>query len=403
MIRARRPELVGLALTFVSLFVLGLLASCGGSSPKNRALEVSQASAGALVASAEAHFKRTTVSYPTYLANVAAGKYTPRDGSATEWGQALADLDAAQTILAEPPTTSTVTTTVTSTETVTTTVSGTTTTPPTTTTAPPTTTAPTTTTTAGRTVLWRADFESGKIPLSPPWTPYPQDTAYGGVASAFNSSATIIPNTEPGMPGTKLMRLTVRPDPQDLNPQHKGRAQINIGTPTHAVAGVAEGVTAWYEIPIYFPSGPLNSEKWDQWQVVWQFASGAAFNCPAVLVTKDTTGAGHLEFDTMAGGLGTTTGPKNRADLKLDLGKIQMDHAYIFDLKVLWSKNSATGRVQLDVNGKTLVPWQAAQTMATDQKDGATWLDPTNYRHLGSAVTSTVTFDVGPVLRYTIP
>lgn len=43
-------------------------------------------------AQVKAHLLKTTISYPQYKANVAAGKYTPKDGSTTEWGQALAIL-----------------------------------------------------------------------------------------------------------------------------------------------------------------------------------------------------------------------------------------------------------------------------------------------------------------------
>src|SRR5688572_22380375 len=54
-----------------------------------------------LAAQAEASLRRTTVSYPEWQRRVAAGKYTPKDGSATEWGKAFAAL--AQIGITEPP------------------------------------------------------------------------------------------------------------------------------------------------------------------------------------------------------------------------------------------------------------------------------------------------------------
>jgi hypothetical protein len=41
----------------------------------------------------EAALKATTVSYPTWKRNVAAGKYNPKDGSGTQWGKAFAGLE----------------------------------------------------------------------------------------------------------------------------------------------------------------------------------------------------------------------------------------------------------------------------------------------------------------------
>lgn len=55
-----------------------------------------------------AALKRTTVSYPEWLKRVNAGRYTPRDGSGTEWGKAFASLALIETATPTPPPTTAV-------------------------------------------------------------------------------------------------------------------------------------------------------------------------------------------------------------------------------------------------------------------------------------------------------
>lgn len=52
---------------------------------------------------AVSHLKASTVSYPTFQANVKAGKYTPKDGSSTEWGQAFSLLAQIGGVTPPPP------------------------------------------------------------------------------------------------------------------------------------------------------------------------------------------------------------------------------------------------------------------------------------------------------------
>lgn len=54
-----------------------------------------------LAKAAAIHLTRTTVSYPEWKKRVDTGRYTPRDGSATEWGKAFAAL--AQIQVSDPP------------------------------------------------------------------------------------------------------------------------------------------------------------------------------------------------------------------------------------------------------------------------------------------------------------
>ncbi len=61
----------------------------------------------ALLAGVKVQLEATTVSYPTFVQNVKRGKYTPKDGSGTMWGQALAGIDTAISALSAvtpPPT-----------------------------------------------------------------------------------------------------------------------------------------------------------------------------------------------------------------------------------------------------------------------------------------------------------
>ena len=58
-----------------------------------------------LAAQAEAHLRRTTVSFPEWQRRVAAGKYTPKDGSTTEWGKAFATLAQIDPAVPTPPVT----------------------------------------------------------------------------------------------------------------------------------------------------------------------------------------------------------------------------------------------------------------------------------------------------------
>lgn len=65
---------------------------------------MTNAQIAALIASADAHFRKTTIKYSEWLAKVQAGKYTPPDGSTTEWGMGFSDLAAASAALAPAPT-----------------------------------------------------------------------------------------------------------------------------------------------------------------------------------------------------------------------------------------------------------------------------------------------------------
>jgi hypothetical protein len=56
-----------------------------------------------LAEQAERHLKATTVSYPEWLRRVAAGRYTPKDGSMTEWGKALTTLEHLNHLHPAPP------------------------------------------------------------------------------------------------------------------------------------------------------------------------------------------------------------------------------------------------------------------------------------------------------------
>jgi hypothetical protein len=56
-----------------------------------------------LAEQAERHLKATTVSYPEWLRRVATGRYTPKDGSMTEWGKAFTTLEQIGVIVEPPP------------------------------------------------------------------------------------------------------------------------------------------------------------------------------------------------------------------------------------------------------------------------------------------------------------
>lgn len=56
-----------------------------------------------LAAQADAHLRRTTVSYPEWVKRKAAGRYSPTDGSGTEWGKAFAALGKIGTAAPPPP------------------------------------------------------------------------------------------------------------------------------------------------------------------------------------------------------------------------------------------------------------------------------------------------------------
>ena len=51
---------------------------------------------------ANKHFRQTTISYPEWQKRVAAGRYTPKDGSGTEWGKAFAALSQINSVPVPP-------------------------------------------------------------------------------------------------------------------------------------------------------------------------------------------------------------------------------------------------------------------------------------------------------------
>lgn len=56
-----------------------------------------------LALAAEQALRRTTVSYPEWVKRVNAGRYTPKDGSSTEWGKAFAALAQIGVVTPSPP------------------------------------------------------------------------------------------------------------------------------------------------------------------------------------------------------------------------------------------------------------------------------------------------------------
>jgi hypothetical protein len=227
-----------------------------------------------------------------------------------------------------------------------------------------------------------------------------QDTAYGGAVCCGSDSYGTIIRAPAGFPGTKAMQFAVYGDSVRPAGSSSTRVRVQVNAdPSAPYANGQEGQAAWYEWWSEFPSDPaLNNGPWTGGSnaVVQQWGAGYAPN----IVAQDFGSGPILELQTYTGSMTTPKG-----DLKVNLGSLRYDHPYHFQEFIRFSQSKSTGQIGMIVDGQTVLPVQAAQTLptgVTSEKFALDMYRNDNHTQNGGLGYNTTVIHSG-VTRYAIP